>query len=288
MNKYINRLLIAMLALFTMSSCTEEEGTNPGGDGSPSVILYQYGVKSPNDPDTDSALRIAVNCSTTDVYYLAERTSDVSGHGATTEAYADYVVSNGTKATTTADENNNGYYVDVVVTGMQGDYTISAVAVSGSKKAIQQKTFFGKTWIDVSPGTYYFSENTQKRLGVDKSVPTVFQSLESDPTQYRFKNIFGAGHSLLLTKTDVTGADDQGPLQFFRVADQPLPFTFKSYGTVSVRDLGYWQNDDGIAYDPGSGVFMYTDNLKGHFVLGLQLHVTAGNLGYDWDEFVPN
>ncbi|MGP1437008.1 MAG: hypothetical protein ACTTKN_10360 [Phocaeicola sp.] len=288
MNKYMNRLLIALLAVFTMSACTDEEGTNPGGDGSPSVILYQYDAESPNDPDTDSALRIAVNNKTADVYYFAEPTSSVSGHGATTEAYADYVVANGTKAATTADENNGGYYADVVVTNMKGDYTISAVAVSGNEKAIQQKTFFGKTWVDVSTGTYYFSGNMQKRLGVDKSVPTTLQSLESDPNQYRFKNLYGAGYSLILTKTDVTGADDNDALQFFRVADQALPFSSAKYGTISVRDLGYWQNDDSFAYDPGYGVFMYTDKLKGNFVLNLQLHVTAGSFGFDTDQYVPN
>ena len=92
MEKYMNRLLIALLGMATMSSCKDDEGTEPGNDSNPNIVLYQYAVESPNDPDNDSAIRIAVNNKTSEIYYLAELTANVSGHGATDEAYADYVV----------------------------------------------------------------------------------------------------------------------------------------------------------------------------------------------------
>ena len=104
---------------------------------------------------------------------------------------------------------------------------------------------------------------------------------------YRFKNLYGFGASLLLRLTDKTGEDQNDKLQFFRVEAQATPFTFSSYGTVSVRDLGYWQEDDSFAFDPDYGCFMYTGNYKGVVVLGLQFFVTAGSLGYGWDEFYP-
>ncbi len=288
MEKYMNRLLIALLGMATMSSCKDDEGTEPGNDSNPNIVLYQYAVESPNDPDNDSAIRIAVNNKTSEIYYLAELTANVSGHGATDEAYADYVVSNGTKVTTTADVNNGGNYADVVVTGMKGEYTISAVAVSGNKKAIAKKTFVGLEWIDVANGTYNFSDRAQRRLGVGKSVATTLQYLKTNETKYRFKNIYGAGHSLILIKTDKTGTDDNDALLFYRVENQTTPFSYSTYGTVSVRDLGYWQDDDSFAYDPKYGCFEYTDKLKRHFTITIQYHVSAGNLGYGTDKFVPD
>lgn len=115
----------------------------------------------------------------------------------------------------------------------------------------------------------------------------LFQNLESDPTLYRFKNLYGFGASLQLRLTDKTGEDDNDKLQFMRVEPQTTPFTFSTYGTVSVRDLGYWQDDDSYAYDPSLGCFMYTDKYKNVVNVAIQFFVSAGSLGYGWDMFMP-
>ena len=52
MEKYMNRLLIALLGMATMSSCKDDEGTEPGNDSNPNIVLYQYAVESPNDPES--------------------------------------------------------------------------------------------------------------------------------------------------------------------------------------------------------------------------------------------
>lgn len=289
MKRYFESSMIALFTLLAFTACKEDEqGVAPGGDGAPHVAIYQSTVQEPYDADNDLALRLAVNQQTENVYYLAEKTADKEARAMSDAEYAEYVVANGTEVKLVADQQNSGKYADVIATGMKGDYTITAVAVGDGKKTSTKILFSGPNWMDVSTGTYNFSEKAQQRLGVEeKKTGVLFQKLESDPTLYRFKNLYGFGASLMLRLTDKTGEDQNDKLQFFRVEAQTTPFTFSSYGTVSVRDLGYWQEDESLAFDPGYGCFMYTGNYKGVVVLGLQFYVADGNLGYGWDEFDP-
>lgn len=289
MKRYFESSLIALLSLLAFTACSEDEqGVAPGGDGAPHVAIYQLSVQEPYDSDNDQALRLAVNQQTETVYYLAEKTADKEARAMSDAEYADYVIANGAQGTLVSDSQNGGKYADVIVTDMKGAYTISAVATGAGQKQLSTVTFNGPNWMDVAKGTYNFSARAQQRLGVEeKKTGVLFQKLESDPTLYRFKNLYGFGASLLLRLTDKTGEDQNDKLQFFRVEAQATPFTFSSYGTVSVRDLGYWQEDDSFAFDPDYGCFMYTGNYKGVVVLGLQFFVTAGSLGYGWDEFYP-
>lgn len=289
MKRYFESSMIALFTLLAFTACKEDEqGVAPGGDGAPHVAIYQSTVQEPYDADNDLALRLAVNQQTENVYYLAEKTADKEARAMSDAEYAEYVVANGTEGKLVADQQNSGKYADVVATDMKGDYTITAVAVGAGQKTSSKIMFSGPNWMDVATGTYNFCEKAQQRLGVEeKKTGVLFQKLESDPTLYRFKNLYGFGASLLLRLTDKTGEDQNDKLQFFRVEAQTTPFTFSSYGTVSVRDLGYWQEDDSFAFDPDYGCFMYTGNYKGVVVLGLQFFVTAGSLGYGWDEFYP-
>lgn len=289
MKRYFESSMIALFTLLAFTACKEDEqGVAPGGDGAPHVAIYQSTVQEPYDADNDLALRLAVNQQTETVYYLAEKTADKEARAMSDAEYADYVIANGAQGTLVSDSQNGGKYADVIVTDMKGAYTISAVATGAGQKQLSTVTFNGPNWMDVAKGTYNFSARAQQRLGVAESKSDVlFQNLESDPTLYRFKNLYGFGSSLLLRMTDKTGEDQNDKLQFFRVEAQTTPFTFSSYGTVSVRDLGYWQEDDSFAFDPDYGCFMYTGNYKGVVVLGLQFFVTAGSLGYGWDKFYP-
>ena len=289
MKRYFESSIIALISLLAFTACSEDEqGVAPGSDGAPHVAIYQLSVQEPYDSDNDQKLRLAVNQQTEAVYYLAEKTADMEARAMSDAEYSDYVASNGIKPELVTDAQNGGKYADVIVTGMKGAYTITAVAANAGQKQISKVTFEGPNWMDVAKGTYNFSERAQARLGVEATKSDVlFQKLESDPTLYRFKNLYGFGAPLLLRLTDKTGEDEYDKLQFFRVEAQTTPFTFGSYGIVSVRDLGYWQEDDSYAFDPSYGCFMYTDNYKNTVVLALQLFVSAGNLGFDWDEFVP-
>jgi len=289
MKRYFESSMIALLSLLAFTACSEDDhGVAPGGDGAPHVAIYQSTVQEPYDADNDQALRLAVNKQTEAVYYLAEKTADKEARAMTAAEYADFVAANGTQANLVEDQQNGGKYADVIVTGMKGAYTITAVAAAGNKKQSSQVTFNGPNWMDVAKGTYNFSARAQDRLGVAATKSDVlFQNLESDPTLYRFKNLYGFGASLLLRMTDTTGADEYDNLQFMRVEPQTTPFTYGSYGTISVRDLGYYQDDDSYAFDPGFGCFMYTEKYKNTVVVAVQYFVSAGSLGYGWDEFDP-
>lgn len=289
MKRYIESSIIALISLLALTACSEDDkGVGLGGDSAPHVAIYQLSVAEPYDSDNDQKLRLAVNQQTDAVYYFAEKTADMNARGMGDDEYAEYVVANGTQANLVADAQNGSKYADVVVTGMKGAYTITAVAAGAGQKKVTKVTFDGPNWMDVAKGTYNFSKKAQSVLGVPASKADIlFQNLESDPTLYRFKNLYGFGASLLMRLTDKTGEDEYDKLQFFRVEAQTTPFTFSKYGTVSVRDLGYWQEDDSYAFDPTSGCFMYTDKYKNTVVLALQMFVSAGNAGYGWDEFDP-
>jgi len=268
-------LLYALTMLFgavAFTGCSDDEGTTPGGDSKPQATVYTYSAETPDDPDVDVRLRIATNNQTQQVYYLAEKTADYEARLASggESGVIDYVVANGTSAAASAESP-----IDVVLKNLGGENTIAVVAANGSDKALSTATFTGYAWIDVARGTYISGYGNAAYFGF-ASVETTLQYKEADPTQYRFKNLFGTGQHLLLTKTDMTTADGG---TYMRVAAQSTPFTYGSYGTLYVRDVATWQESDA-----------YLDNVLydgGYCYLWLQWYVSAGNTGYAYDEFVP-
>ena len=93
------------------------------------------------------------------------------------------------------------------------------------------------------------------------------------------KDVFGTGYPLKFTDSGMTGSDSYGEYKIVRVAAQATPLTFSSYGAVGVRDVATWQNSDKYL-DNG----MYED---GTCFFWVQYFVSAGNLGYGYDEFEP-
>ncbi len=76
------------------------------------------------------------------------------------------------------------------------------------------------------------------------------------------------------------GTDEDGNFTMFRVPAQATGQSFGSYGVFNVRDVAEWQNDDGYLdckiYESHDAYFW------------VQYYVSAGNLGYGYDEFTPN
>lgn len=253
MRKYINKLFAVVLATATITSCTVEEGTVPGNDKEPNVVVYSYTAKKPYNEDNDVALRLAFNNKVESAYYLAEKASEKESKVATMgeEGYMDYVVSNGTKINEVASNT------DLTLTDMYGKYAITVVAVNGNKKASAVTEFTGLEWEDVVTGTY--------RFGVIPSVTgesraTTLQVCTTDNTLYRFKDVFGQdSHMKFQLLPDYTGTDADGAYTYFRVPATDTPFTYSSYGTVSVRDIGYWQGNSAWITDNGYESGMYED-----------------------------
>lgn len=282
MKKYVYSLFMVFLAVATMTSCTEDEGTEPGNDSNPAITLYQYSASKPNNPDNDVVLRFATNNRVSEVHYLAEKTEDreayIKANGE--DAYLDYVVEKGTKLTEVSGASN----IDVAITDLYGEYIITAVATSGSAKTSAKTVFTGLEWEDVVAGTYQFSEVSAPLSGV-LSTPTVLQICTTDANLYRFKDVFGIGYHMKINLINLKNTDADGEYQFFRVPVVETPFTFREHGNVSVRDIGYWQGNDAFVTEGGYESGMYTDYSCFIYV---QYFVEAGNIGYDYDFFIPD
>lgn len=99
MRKYINTLFMGLLIAASITSCSEEQGTNPGEDSRPAVIIYQYAPGEGYNADNDIKLRISANSQTQEAYYLCELTSEkadfieINGEA----AYMDQVTEKGIK-----------------------------------------------------------------------------------------------------------------------------------------------------------------------------------------------
>jgi len=272
MKKYINSIMFAFIGLALFTACSEESGTEPGTDSNPVVTVYQYDAQLPLSADNDCIIRVAANSSVESAYYLAEKASDKAARNLTTDAYADYVVSNGKKI-----ENlSAGNPVDLTITDMMGDYVITVVGVKGNTKYATETAFKGLDWRDITSGTYYFAK--PKATGKESATATLQYCANVDGL-YRIKDVFGAGYSLKFTGTGSKGTDKTGNFEVVRVAAQPIGYNFGSYGEVSVRDVATWQNSDD-----------YLDNQmydNGYCYFWVQYFVSAGSLGYDYDKFVP-
>ena len=279
MKKYIYSLFAVLLVTAAMTSCTVEEGTVPGNDKEPNVVLYSYTVKKPYNEDNDIALRLAFNNQVESAYYLAEKASEKDSRVASMgeDGYMDYVVSNGTKI---GEVTGN---TDLTLTDMYGKYAITIVAVNGAKKASASTEFTGLEWNDVVTGTYYFAVRPDV---TGESRPATLQVCTTDNTLYRLKDVFGQGANMKFQLLpDYTAKDADGTYTYFRIPATETPFTYGNFGTVSVRDIGYWQGSSAWITDNGYESGMYEDYSCFFYI---QYFVSAGNLGYKYEYFVPD
>lgn len=285
MKKYIYSLFAVLLATATMTSCTEEEGTVPGNDGQPNVVMYTYTPAKPYNEDNDLSIRLAFNSKVENAYYLAEKASEKESRVASMgeEGYLDYVVSNGTKLTLSALD------VDLILTDMYGKYAITVVGVSGNMKASAATEFTGLEWEDVVTGTYYFGV---RPAVTGESSSTTLQVCTTDATLYRFKDVFGADwHMKIQLLPDYTATDADGTYTYFRIPATDTPFTYGDYGTVGVRDVGYWQGNSAYVTDSGYESGMYEDY---SCFVAAQYYCSGGSLGYGYygsskcEYFIPD
>ena len=285
MKKYISSIMV-LFAMLAFTACSEDHGTTPGSDAKPLATAYSYEVTAPLNPDNDVNVRFVFNNKTTEAYYLAEKTVDKEARELTEEAYAAYVVANGKELDLEDDLQSGGYIAELTLTGLFGEYTITAVAVSGSSLTSASTTFTGLDWADVAEGTYYFgNSNVQYLLGGITSRPTTLQICTTNDELYRFKDVFSEGNHLKIDMLpDYTATDADGTYTFFRVKDQKLGVQYGG-NDVYVRDIGYWQGDDSFVTDAGYESGMYEDYTC---FLYLQCHIGSTNYGYKYDYFIPN
>lgn len=289
MKKTIN-ILLAVLFAIVVSSCVKEQyGTVPGADTNASVRVYTSAPSLPYDADSDVNVRLAANSAAKDVYFFYETKAQKEARNLVEEAYADYVVANGTKVTASLLEFDGSSIYETTLEGLKGDNVLSAVAVNANgEKTISSTAFFGIEWEDIVSGTYVSATTSAIILRnlPGKEMPTVLQQRKDQPSTYRLRNVFGAGMHLIINAIAQSGEDADGKYQFLRIPAQNPGMVDASYGVIGVRDLGYWQGDDSFITEGGYESGMYEDH-SCFFIM--QWFVSAGNLGYNWyDFFVPD
>lgn len=272
MKKFIYSLASVAAISLAMTACEPDyTGSDAGNDSAPAVTLYTFEPELPYSADNDLKVRVMANNQATSVYVLAQP--------AGTDMSADQVVAKGTKYDISL-QKDGSYSVDAYLTNMQGDYVVAAVAVNGSAVSqVKTAAFKGLMWKDICKGTYTFNGKIAA-LGQPASVETTLQKCENVEQLYRFVNLFGEGYSLKFTGTGTKDKDDDGTFEYIIVAANKTPYLHATYGEVSARDVYTWQgNNEDYLQDQ-----LYDD---GSVWIRMQYFVSAGSLGYGWENFAP-
>lgn len=275
---------LAVAGVVTLAACSADEGTDPGSDSAPAVTVYTYAPGSDYNADEDVMVRIAPNNKVAEIYYKYELTNAVQEYIAANgqSAYADQVVASGTKV-------EGGTTQDVVLTGLLGNYTITAVGVaSNGSKAMASAVFQGLTWTPVTDGTITYG--TLGGLGLSPA-PATLESCDVDETLFRVKNMYGEGNHLKFSTLNLGGTDADGnTFMLCRIANQSVGLSYGDYGMIYVQDVGYWQGDDSYVTGGGFENYYYISGPKqNQLSFTPYYYVSAGYLGYQAaDVFVPN
>lgn len=142
MKKSLYFLLATFVAL-TVAGCSDDKGTEPGGDSLPVATIYTVETPADCDPDTSVAYRIVPNEVTRKIYVLTE-TVDAKADflkSNTEAAYIEKVVKEGESYETAAD-------VELVKSGLTGHFATTVVAeASNGKRLAYEATFKGIVWV---------------------------------------------------------------------------------------------------------------------------------------------
>lgn len=285
MKRYFYVLASLALAVGLISCEQDKYGTAAGHDSAPNVVLKAFSAELPNDPDCDAVVRFAANNATTDVYYFAELKSEKDGRNLSDEAYAEYVVANGTKLTVEENPFDGSLVADVTVKSLYYENVITAVAVGNGAKSMSSVSFTGLKWNTLCTGTYYFDNSFSKALVGSTKEGVALQQQDEDKSQYRLKDLYGAGNNLCFFTIDLSATDDDGTYQFARIPAQSTGLIHSKYGSLSIRDIGYWQGDGSWITEYGYESGIYED--YSCFLYG-QYYVSAGSCGYQYEYFVPD
>ena len=272
MRKYIFGMMAAFAAVL-MTSCSADEGTEPGGDTKAYVQTNTYSAAPPLDADADFMVRVSTNSATQSAYILLEKHADFSKHVAEMgkDAYNDYVVKNGGVVKGVAGQSE----VDTLFYGLKGEYmaTVVAVNANGQVQSADSVSFNGITWNKVCDGKYKFCSVIADIMGKE-SVDCELDVDANNPSSYRIKNVYGLGYNVKFRKAKLVGTDEEGKaFNYIVVSKFSTGLTYKTLGTLYMSD----------AYS-FTGSKDYLDN--GIYAV---YSISKGAISQpDYDEFVPN
>ena len=274
MKKYI---VIIALAVFSFVSCVKELGPTPGNDTEPYALVGTSAPSGDYDPDCDVAIRFTCNNATQELYYFIEPTETKEARNLTQEAYADYVIQNGTKLSPVSSEFDGSKTQDIVSQQVYGPNTISAVAVGNGKKYLASASFTGIKWSTLATGTFTCGKANVTKLSSKK---TVLQKNEQEEGMYRFPNLFKDGYHYVFYTVGNAKKDSDGSVYYnVTMPGQLIGLTYGSNGDISVRDVATWQSEESYqAYN----TYYPEDN---YVSIWAQYYVNDGSLGYADDVF---
>lgn len=218
-----------VLALTIFTGCTEDEGTEPGHDGTPVATLYQYTASGEDMTENDCLFRIATNAAVREVYYMAELKTAKEERNMSDDQYAELVVTQGTKVEINASDTK-----EVIIKDLHGVYDITVVAVNGGSRTAQTITFAGPDYKPFGTGTY-----TSDLFGNIGKVDIEYSAIGN---RYRIVSIWAANHGFSFSPdgTSVTVFPSQ----------METGFNDKNHGMVSVTDQG-------SSYDEAAKTFTF-------------------------------
>lgn len=281
MKKYIYNISLLLVTALALVGCKEEAGTEPGNDSHPVATLFKQTAQAPLNPDNDALIRIGTNAAVESVYYLAEESEvykkNLASMGA--EGYNEHVVKNGKKVENLGASST----ADITVTNLQGEYTITTVAVHGGVKQATTTSFFGLIWADVVSGKFQVSVKdgnlSLAKYGLGEYPGATLQKCTNKEGLYRIKDAYGAGNHLKMTVSGAQQENENGKFYYVRITAQPTGVVHSKLGMFNVRDVAEWQNNEQYATS-----MMYEN---GYCDLFNQYFVSAGNAGYGNDLFTP-
>lgn len=272
---------MAVAAAMFMTSCSADEGTEPGNDSKAYVMTNTYSVAPPLDADADFKVRVSTNSATESAYILLEKHADYSKHIAELgqEGYNDFVVKNGGLVKGVKGQSE----VDTLFYGLKGEYMATVVAVNakGQAQAADSVSFNGIIWNKVCDGKYKFCAKIAGIMGKE-SVDCELDVDANNPSSYRIKNVYGQGYNLKFKKAKNGSTDKEGnAFNYIVVPKFSTGLTYKTLGTVYMTDA---YTLTGSADYLANGI--YADN---SLFISTVYFVSAGNISVLENEtFVPN
>lgn len=262
----------------------------PGSDSKAVTTIYSYSPSKPYNPDNDVQLRFVGNSKVKEMYLLIEDESDYNANlkKLGENGYADYVVKNGEKLSLSTDPLQGTLTAEVIKTNLLGANAITVASVSDSGKSISTTSFVGLEWEHVVNGIYQFATIADVIGSSETNVELQHCMSAGMENLYRFVNLFGPGFNLkfnILPDYTFDDGDGYGPYSFFRVPAQDTGLTYGSYGAIGVRDIGYWQGDDSFVTSGSYASYIFAED--SYASVYVQYYVSAGNLGYAPDTFIP-